>query len=804
MTAVEYFEHARALGEISLETPGSRLLVEIGKVISTLLESPLVRIGPEVSDDCSFNIPIRHAEESFGYIGVGGRAGGYADAERAQLETLAPLIGWLLHQHEALDQRLKEAQGSAERLAAQAQILDQIYESVITMDLAGYITGWNKGAEKLFGYSVAEAVGKHILFLYADPDAEEDSDGFHDAFLEYGGREMEVRRRRKSGEVFWASLQLSILRDDAGHPSGLIGYLSDITARVEAEKSIRLQARIFENSEESIVITGADRRILSVNPAFCRISGYQDNEIIGKPHGILRSDKHPDSFYEDIWRAVEREGKWQGEAWSRRKNGENFPVWGSISLVRNREDQVSHYFSIFSDITERKRAEERIHYLAYYDDLTGLPNRALLYKLTDQALIEARRSRLHGALLFVDLNRFKPINDTLGHGVGDRLLTQVAERLRETVRAEDVVARLGGDEFVIGLFDITRREHAAVVAQKLLTALDPPFWVDEHELKAGAAIGISIYPRDGFDTESLLRMADIAMYRAKQGGQDGYAFYSQEMNHSALDRLKIESGLRRGIERNELLLHYQPKVDIASGRIVGAEALVRWHHPERGLVPPNDFVPIAEESGLIVRLTAWVLEEALRQARAWQDAGLVPLKVAVNLSARDFSPGLAERVRLLLDKHGVPPSWLELEITEGMLTHSNHEVIAMMDAITALGVSLSLDDFGTGYSSLTYLKRFPIDTLKIDRSFVTGIPDDGNDCAIAGAIASMAQRLGHRVIAEGVETEEQLAFLRSLGCQEMQGFLFSAPVPAEEFETMVRAGRQLNAPPPQAPPAREA
>ncbi|MDP2196421.1 MAG: EAL domain-containing protein [Rhodocyclaceae bacterium] len=673
----------------------------------------------------------------------------------------------------------------------QAQILDQIHESVITMDLDGYITGWNRGAERLFGYSRDEAVGQHILFLYADPDAGDDSEGFRDTFLEHGGREMEVRRRHKSGEIFWASLQLSLLKDDSGQPSGLIGYLSDITARIEAEKTMRLQARIFENSEESILITDIDRRILSVNPAFCKITGYAENEVLGQTQEFLRSAKHPTSFYEDIWAHVDREGNWQGEVWSRRKNGEDFPGWASISLVRNRDGQISHYFSMFTDITERKRAEERIHYLAYYDDLTGLPNRSLLNKLIDQALVEARRNRLHGAVLFIDLNRFKPINDSLGHDVGDRLLKQVAERLRDAVRAEDVVARMGGDEFVVGLFDITRREHAAVVAQKLLAALDPPFWVEEHELKAGASIGISIYPRDGFDTESLLRMADIAMYRAKQSGQDSYAFYSHEMNRRALDRLKIESGLRRGIDRNELFLHYQPKVDIQSGRIVGAEALVRWNHPERGLVPPGDFIPVAEESGLIVRLSAWVLDAALRQAHDWHAAGCAPLKVAVNLSARDFSPGLAARVAALLASHGVPPSWLELEITEGMLTHGNREVITLMDEVAALGVSLSLDDFGTGYSSLSYLKRFPIDTLKIDRSFVTGIPDDSNDCAIAGAIVSMAQRLGHRVIAEGVETAEQLAFLKSLGCQEMQGYYFSAPVAAEEFTAMLKEGKAL-------------
>ena len=707
--------------------------------------------------------------------------------QHAPMSDLAPPD---LEQARALCETARTLPGAC-KLASQVRILDQIHESVITMDLGGYITGWNRSAEALFGYSAAEAIGKHILFLYADPDIDDDSEGFRDAFIEEGGRELEVRRRRKSGEIFWASLQLSLSRGETGEPVGLVGYLSDITSRIEAEKTMRLQARIFEHSEESILITDADRRILSVNPAFSHMTGYTEEDVIGRQPGLLRSARHPLHFYEELWQRVEQDGGWHGEVWTRRKNGEDFPSWASISLVRNREGQVCNYFSIFTDITERKAAEERIHYLAYYDNLTGLPNRTLLYRLTDQALAEARRNRLHGALLFIDLNRFKPINDSLGHGVGDRLLQQVAERLRGTVRTEDVVARLGGDEFVIALFDIARREHAAMVAQKVIAALDTPFLIDGHELRVGVAIGISVYPRDGFETETLLRMADIAMYRSKETGQDGYTFYSREMNQRALERLRIESGLRHGIEQNELLLHYQPKVDIATGHIVGVEALVRWQHPDLGMMPPDAFIPIAEESGLIVHLSAWVLRAALLQARAWSDAGLPAIRVAINLSARDFSPGLAGRLQSLLEEHAVPANRVELEITEGMLTHSSEEVIAMMDSLTALGVSLSLDDFGTGYSSLAYLKRFPIDTLKIDRSFVTGIPQDGNDCAIAGAIISMAQRLGHRVIAEGVETREQLEFLKSLGCQEIQGHYFSPPVPAAMFESMLRSGHSL-------------
>ncbi len=687
------------------------------------------------------------------------------------------------------DEMLAEVRRTQTRLREQAQIIDQIHESVVMMDLDGYITSWNRGAERLFGYTAAEAVGRHILFLYAEPEEEET--GFQDMFLGHGGRELEVRRRRKSGEVFWASLQLSLVRATNGHPTGIIGYLTDITERIDAQETLRLHAHIFEHSDEGILITDAQERIVSVNRAFTRITGYDAAEVVGQTPRMLRSGLHSAEFYGEIWQRIEREGRWQGEIQDRRKTGEIYPTWVSISAVHDGDGRVTHYFSIFSDITERKRAEERIHYLAYYDALTELPNRALFYKLVDQALIEAKRVRQHGAILFIDLNRFKPINDSLGHGVGDRLLQLIGMRLRETLRNEDVVARLGGDEFVVALFDIAKREHAAVVAQKILASFEPPFVIDQHELKVGAAVGISVYPQDGGDTETLLRLSDIAMYRAKKTGADGYAFFSQEMNERALDRLKIENGLRHAIERNELRLHYQPKAELATGRIVGAEALVRWLHPEQGMVPPGDFISIAEETGLIVQISAWVIDQALRQACALRDAGAQPIRIAVNLSARDFSPMLPQRVAAALAAHGIGPEWLELEITESMLMHSTDRVVEMMDELSRLGVALSLDDFGTGYSSLSYLKRFPIDTLKIDRSFVMNMPRDANDCAIAGAIVGMAKQLGHKVIAEGVETEEQLTFLKGLGCDEMQGYLLSAPVTAEAFAGLLREGKRL-------------
>jgi len=676
-------------------------------------------------------------------------------------------------------------------LREQAEILDHIHESVIVMDPDGFITRWNRGAERIFGYTAAEMIGRNILFLYVEDESGDNEVAFSDALFDESKREMEVRRRRKSGEVFWASLQISVMRDTEGATTGLIGYLSDITERVKAREALELHARIFENSEEGIMITDATLHIVSVNGAFCRIMGYTANDVIGQTPKLFQSGRHDAAFYAEMWRQLDAFGNWRGEVWNKRKAGGLFPMASSISAVRNAAGVVTHYFAIFSDITERKQTDERIHHLAYYDALTGLPNRTLFFKLTTQALAAAERNHVHGAVLFIDLNRFKPINDTLGHGIGDRLLQQIGARLRTALRDEDIVARLGGDEFVIALFDLTQDNYAGLVADKILAALDLPFQIEEHELKLGAAIGISVYPEDGSDAETLVRLADIAMYRAKHDSRDSYAFYSSEMNQKALDRLNIENGLRHALEENQLVLYYQPKVDIASGLITGAEALVRWQHPERGMVPPGEFIPVAEESGLIVQIGSWVLEAACTQAAVWAAAGLPHVKVAINLTAREFDPALTQRVQTVLDRHSLPSSWLELEITESMLTHSTEAVIHMMDELHHLGVTLALDDFGTGFSSLSYLKRFPIDTLKIDRSFIIGIPADTDDCAIAGAIVSMSKQLKHRVIAEGVETLEQLDHLRNIGCDEIQGYLFSPPVPAAKFELMLREGKRL-------------
>lgn len=695
------------------------------------------------------------------------------------LQSLSGLIATTLFDRLLLEERKRALQASEEQLERQQQILDQIQDSVIAMDLSGYITGWNKGAEQQFGYSADEALGKNILFLYAD----EDEDAlFHEAFLEHGSREMVVKRRKKSGETFWASLSLSLSRDARGNPNSIIGYLVDITERLKAEEELRLQAAIFEYSDEGIMVTDVSKRIISVNRSFTKITGYEAQEAIGQPASILKSELHDRAFYAAMNAAIADDGLWIGELWDKRKNGEIFPAWMSISTVRNKEGVITHYFSVFNDLTERKNAERQIYHLAYYDVLTGLPNRANLYTLLRQALLEAQRNKTHGAVLFIDLDRFKQVNDSFGHAHGDLLLKEVSDRLTLCLRSEDIVARIGGDEFVVALVDITHREHASIVAQKIIDSLSRPVIIEGHELQIGASIGISVYPDDGDDAETLIENADVAMYRVKQGElHDTHLFFSPDMNKRALERLKLENNLRRALERNELLLHYQPQLNLETGKVIGAEVLLRWNHPGTGMISPATFIPLAEETGLIVPIGQWILETVCARNKEWQLAGMPIVKLAVNISAKQFRPTLPHLVKEILARHDLDARFLELEITESMIMQNVEGVIAMLSDFQQLGVGLSLDDFGTGYSSLSYLKRFPIDKLKIDQSFVRGVTQDADDASITCAIISLSKALGLRVIAEGVETEQQLAFLRSSGCEEIQGYYFSRPLPEADF-----------------------
>lgn len=672
---------------------------------------------------------------------------------------------------------------------AAADSADWMSEPVITMDMAGYLTGWNRGAQILFGYTPEEAIGQHILFLYDDVPGNHDCE-IQEMFLDHGSPLIEVRRRKKSGESFRANLSLTHILDDDKEPIGMVAYLWEIADRLSDEEKQRLHTRIIEDSDEGILIIDTNERIVSVNSAFTRITGYSAAEAIGETPDLLRSGVHSADFRSEVRGAMHGAGAWHGEIIGRRKNGELFPQSVTIGVVRDSNDEITHAFSIFSDISMLRAAEDRMQQIVNYDSLTGLPNRTLFQQLVEQALTSARRNNDHASLLVIDLNRFTSVNETLGHEVGNALLHQVGQRFRRALRDEDVLARIGSDEFVVALLSVHKREHSGLVAEKLLASLEKPFVIEAQALHISASIGIAIFPEDGLDTTVLLRFADIAMKRVAGNSESSYLFYSPEMNQLAKEQWQLEGELRQALSGQELLLHYQPKVSLRSGHIVGAEALIRWSHPEHGMIPPGKFIPLAEETGLIFELGNWILEEACRQIRSWLDKGLEIIPVAINLSARQFNHQLPGRLQAATERHGVPCGLLQLEITESLLVLGQDKVIPIMNELVAMGFSLSLDDFGTGYSSLAYLKKFPITTLKIDRAFVIGVPDDENDCAIAQAIVTMGKQLRQEIVAEGVETMQQMSFMRNLGCDQLQGFLFSPAIAAEAFEQMVREQRR--------------
>lgn len=744
------------------------------------------RVTNERPDHIGF--PLIFCDKMLGFIGVAGRDEGYTQENIQRFTDLASLLAGILYARFNQDQRIASLALSESEIRLQTQMLDQIRDSVITMDLDGYIIAWNHGAERLFGYTASEIIGKNILLLYVDTD--KDDDPLFNAFLENGSHEMTVRRRKKSGEIFWASVSLSLAQDEAGRPSGLIGYVVDISERLAADEKLRLHAKIFESSSEAIVVTDSTEHIISANQAFSAITGYLESEVLGKRSDMLAALEDQTLLIAEFRNRSKNASQWSGQLQFRRKSGVTFPAWASVCSMQNSHGALGHYLLVFSDISERQEVERQNFRLAYYDTLTGLPNRALFYARLEQVLSQAHRNRSHGALLLLDLNRFKNINDSFGHTSADALLKEVGRRLSITLRKEDVISRLGGDEFVIALLDIKHREHAGHVAQKLLAALSEPFHIDHHEVLLSASIGISLLPEDGHDTETLLKNADVAMFLAKKLGNSTHVFYSQEMNPHSFELLKLEGNLRRAIERGEFHLNYQPQLDLASGCITGAEALLRWNHPEEGMISPSQFIPVAEETGLIIPIGEWVIDAACRQIREWKDQGLPPVRIAVNLSARQFSAALPKTILGIIARHGIPNDSLELEITESMLMHNTDSVVAMMREFGEAGILMALDDFGTGYSSLSYLKRFPIDNLKIDQSFVRGIPDDQDDSAIARAIISMAKNLRLSVVAEGVETAEQLEFLREAGCDEIQGYYFSRPIPADEFAALLVAVRQ--------------
>ncbi|GJL73427.1 MAG: hypothetical protein NMNS01_26260 [Nitrosomonas sp.] len=562
----------------------------------------------------------------------------------------------------------------------------------------------------------------------------------------------------------------------------------EIAERKRTEESLRQAAAVFENTAEGAMVTDNKYRILAVNKAFTEITGYEQNAVVGKTPQVLRSGKHDEPFYAAISASIMKTGRWRGEIWKRRKNGEIFPVWLNISIVVDNCGQVTHYVSVFSDITPIKKSQAQLERLAHHDALTGLPNRLLFHARLEHALERARRGAGLVAILCFDLDHFKDVNDSLGHPAGDRLLQVVTERLLDTVRKEDTVARFGGDEFTVLLEELQDPKGAGIVAEKALNVLAEPFDLDGHEAYVSGSVGISLFPDDGQDVTTLLKNADSALYRAKEHGGSSYHFYTKDLTAAAFKRLALESSLRRAVERGEFTLYYQPQIALNDGHVVGAEVLLRWQHPELGLVLPTEFIPMAESTGLIVKLGEWVMNAACTQAKAWQKEGLPPLRIAINVSSVQVTRGeILTTVDRVLHETGLDPQYMELEITEGLIMQQTHQTIAILDDLKAMGVMLAIDDFGTGYSSLSYLKRLPLHRLKIDRSFVCEIPDDAEDMAITRAVIALGNSLQLVVVAEGVENETQREFLRSNGCDEAQGYLYSAPIPAADFAAFLRS-----------------
>ncbi|MDP2795096.1 MAG: EAL domain-containing protein [Sulfurisoma sp.] len=597
------------------------------------------------------------------------------------------------------------------------------------------------------------------------------------------------------GAVRWVREKADLRFDAQGQLLSGVGTVQDITQSKGAEAQLHLLASVFRHSGEALLITDADNIIIEVNPSFTRLTGYTADEARGKNPRLLASGNTSPEQYAAMWRSIREQGFWLGEIWDRRKDGSVYPKLLNISVVRDAAGAITHHIAAFADISAQKAAEEKIRHLAHHDALTGLPNRFTLEGRLEQALATARRDGERLAVMFIDLDRFKVINDTLGHHIGDGLLIEVASRLRQSVRESDVVARLGGDEFIIVLTGGGAELAAAHVAEKILASVSLPCHIDGHALHTTSSIGIAVFPADGDSVETLMKSADIAMYHAKAQGRDNYQFFTGEMTRAAAEQLLLENNLHVAIRERQFLLHYQPQIDMRDGRVIGVEALVRWQHPTEGMIPPLRFIPIAEDTGLIVPLGEWILDEACRCARAWREQGIAGVRMAINISAHQLrQPDFVARVARALGEHGLTGADIELELTESLAMRDPAATIEILKALRDMGVMLAIDDFGTGYSSLSYLKLLPIHRLKLDRSFVMDIETDPNDAAICAATIALAHNLGFKVVAEGIETERQHDYLRRLGCDYGQGYLFSRPLAETEATVFVgrgasRAGR---------------
>ncbi len=697
-----------------------------------------------------------------------------------------------------MEDQIAQIQESRHKLRTLSLVVEQSPNMVVITDAGGAIEYVNPTFTRVTGFAAEEVIGKSPRLWQSGDTPPETYRVMWEAITQGKAWRSEMRNRRKNGEIFRDRTIITPICNDAGRITHFAAVKEDITDRVEIEATLRLHDRAIAECLNGILISEANRTrdnpVIYANPAFLAMTGYACDEVIGRNPRLLLGEDRDQPGVERLRDAVRCGSDLRVVVRNYRKDGSMF--WNEVSMacVHDEEGRVTHFVSILNDITERVRYQEQLAYQATHDVLTGLANRSLLFDRLARAIVRAARRRTVAAILFIDLDHFKYVNDSLGHALGDRLVQAVSERLAAFGNETDTVARLGGDEFVV-VAELAAEEAAVDLANAVLEVLTGAYRFEAHEIYVTASIGVSLYPRDGTDTETLLKHADAAMYRAKEKGRDRFEFFHRELNRRAEDRLLLESQLRRAIERGELVVFYQPQVDLWSGKVIGAEALIRWQHPERGLLAPGAFIPVAEETGLIVAIGEWVLEEVCRQLRAWSDGGLAVPTVSVNASAKQFRrKDFAELVKRKLEAHGLDPGRLGVEITESVAMDDLELAISTMQALKSSGVMISMDDFGTGYSCLSSLKRFPLSHLKIDRSFVRELNSDADLAAICLATIRLAHSLRLSVIAEGVESEGQLRFLRRHHCDAIQGFYFSPALPAAEFARLVAEGASLAMP----------
>ncbi|WP_304639263.1 putative bifunctional diguanylate cyclase/phosphodiesterase [Pseudomonas sp.] len=597
--------------------------------------------------------------------------------------------------------------------------------------------------------------------------------------------------RMRHEEGHWVTLLARgrAIRSDGERACRVIGSVRDITAERAREVRLQQAAVVFDSTNEGVVITDQQNLIVSVNQAFTRITGYEQKDVLGRSPALFKSGWHDDAFYQELWQSLRRKGCWQGEIWNRRANGEIYPQWQTINTVRDAAGTPSHYVAVFADISQIKRSQKELDFLAHHDPLTRLPNRLLIVERLQSALARAKRQSSRLGLVFIDIDRFKTVNDSMGHSAGDDVLRSAAERMAQLCREPDTLARLGGDEFLLLVEDIRHAEELVPLVQRLQRAFTRPFELSGRLLHLNVSLGMSIYPEDGCTAAELLKNADTAVTLAKNSGRNTYAFYTQALTEQAVRQLALESDLHQALKQKQLRVYYQPQLALATHAIVGMEALVRWQHPVMGLIAPDEFLPIAEHAGLLGAVDEFVLIEACRQARRWRDAGVALTSMAVNMSGYWLERGdVVASVDSALAAAGLPADCLELEITEGEIMQRGDAIMGTLDALRERGVKLAIDDFGTGYSSLLRLKRLPVTKLKIDRGFTMDLPGDENDAAIPGAIIALGRSLKLVITAEGVETPEQEALLRELGCDFGQGYFYSRPLPSDALDEWLGVG----------------